>query len=201
MRIVGKNAAAAREHVQAEAKANRKVTRRGIVRHVTRATPKRAAPKAARPAPRSSAAVPAAWVGAQARVTQMHTRMVTALEAVTDGPRRTDRELRQITGFEIEDFLKRVRLIPWLSIDRTPAGTIFTIDQVLRDICEGRIPRPTLEGFTWRGFLSHVRAEITRRRKENNDLFHSRSWRSDLIDTRKQSNLLDWVEEQLARIP
>ncbi len=122
-----------------------------------------------------------------------------ALDAVADGERRTDEQLLPTVG-DVTIFLQRVRLLPWLSIDRTAAGTVFIIDHDLRAICDGRAPRPAI-GKSIRAYLLDLRAEITRRRRENHDDFRKRKWNHEGILKREQSALLDWIEEQLNKVP
>jgi len=84
---------------------------------------------------------------------QRHTGdVVASLDAVADGQRRTDAQLTA-TGLDVEVFLRRVRVIPWLAIDRTDAGTMFVIDDDLRDICDTRAPRPALGNQSIRTYL------------------------------------------------
>jgi len=131
--------------------------------------------------------------------------ILAAVDAVADGTPRTDpvlrRAIRHHGPLEIDTFLQATRLIPWLTIARDATGTTFTIDHELRDICDGRAPRPTLEGQSIRDFLRTLRAEITRRRKENHDEYNKRKWRVTEVRTREQTLLLNWIEEQLDRVP
>jgi hypothetical protein len=131
-----------------------------------------------------------ATVAAATRTAQNDAAIMEALDRVLDGKRRTDSELTRIAPMPGPDFLQRVRLIPWVTVDRTAEGTILHADQPLRDICEGHRPRPTLDGGqSIAEFLRHLRAEIRRRRKENNDEFHKRKWNSELILKREQTGL------------
>ncbi len=136
----------------------------------------------------------------QARVQRDTVELVAEIDAVADAQRRTDAELAA-AGIDVVAFLQRVRLIPWLAIDRTVAGTTFVIDADLRAICEGRAPRPALGNQSLRAYLQDLRAEITRRRKENHDEFRKRKWNSESILKREQTALLDWIEEQLNEVP
>jgi hypothetical protein len=199
MRAVGENAAAAREYVKGEVKANRKATRRGVVRHAQRHARrhiKRVTPSNQMKSKPSS--VKGGW--SIERLDAYRTQVFTKLDAIADGTRRTDRQLQATVG-DVEEFVRRVRFIPWLRMDRTREGTIVTIDHELREICEGRRARPEIGDFTWRGFYQHLRAEITRRRKEANDLYRAANWRHGMIHTQHQSELLDWIEDELNRIP
>ena len=131
--------------------------------------------------------------------------ILAALDTVADGTHYSDaalrRAIRRHGPHEIQFFLQAIRLIPWLTITRDDTGTTFTIDHELRDICDGRAPRPPLEGQSIRDFLRSLRAEITRRRKENHDEYNKRKWRVTEVRTREQTLLLNWIEEQLDRVP
>ncbi len=171
-------------YIQQEAAAGRVPSVRGAVR-AARATPNRKTSQ---------------FTARQVRVHRGEAELLTEIDAVADGQRRTDAQL--ITaGIDVPSFLKRVRPIPWLAIDRTIAGTAFVIDHDLRAICDGRAPRPALGNQSLRAYLEHLRAEITRRRKENHDEFRKRKWNSELIIKREQTALLDWIEEQLMKVP
>jgi hypothetical protein len=49
------------------------------------------------------------------------------------------------------------------------------------------------------GFLTTLRAEITRKRKANHDERQKRNWNPDPMRLREQSLLLDWIETELDR--
>ncbi len=125
---------------------------------------------------------------------------LTHLEKVADGERRTDKEIGRVIGIDVETFLLRIRLIPWLIIDRTRAGTTFMIDQELRDICDRRIPRPQLQGQSVRVFLTNLRGEFDRRRKEMHDKGVKAGWVTREFNVHQQRELLDWIEQQLSTI-
>jgi hypothetical protein len=170
---------------------------------------RKAALRVARPRPDAPAASRKATqfhVG-QLKAQQRAGGILAALTAVADGTHYTDaalrRAIRHHATLEVAEFLKSVRLIPWLAITRDDRGTTFTIDEDLRDICDGRRPRPTLVegGQSLADFLHHLRAEIRRRRKENHDEFRKRKWNSELIHKGEQTAILDWIEEQLDRLP
>ena len=137
----------------------------------------------------------------QARQSETNEQLFAAIDKVADGRRRTDTQVATLTGYNPQFFLARIRLIPWLRIDRTPAGLAFHIDEELRAICEGRLPRPSLSYESIDHFLRTLRAEIMRKRKENRDEREKTRWDSRLILTRVQSDLLDWIEQQLDRVP
>jgi hypothetical protein len=198
MRTVGKNAAAAREYVDAEVKANRKATRTGAVRHAQRG---KIAPKV-----RAATAIPtrsreaAQWALAQQRSVAKGREVLQRLETLADGQRRSDAQLHRLVG-QVDDFLHRVQLIPWLTIDRTREGTIFTINPGLREHCERESTHPALEGQTIREFLAHLRREIIRRRKANHDEKNQVRWSTTAILSKEQTDLLNWIETYLERIP
>jgi hypothetical protein len=143
---------------------------------------------------------------AQGRAHRRAESILTALDAVADGTHRSDaalrRAIRHHAPLEIESFLQAVRLIPWLTIARDEVGTTFTIDDELRAICDSRAPRPEVAfAGTVAQFAKHLRDEIKRKRKEANDARRGRVWNSELVNTRALVNLLDWVEEQLTKLP
>jgi hypothetical protein len=137
----------------------------------------------------------------QARRAEFEEQALAAVTKIADGKRRTDAQVATVTGYQTASFLQRIRLIPWLRIDRTTDGLSFQIDEPLRAICDGRLPRPTLSYQSVDQFLRDLRAELTRRRKENHDEFQKRRWNSELILKREQTSLLDWIEQQLDRVP
>lgn len=141
--------------------------------------------------------------GAERRNRELDERILAALVTIADGKRRSEAELTKITGWRdvMAGFIERIRLIPWVQFDRMSDGFRFSIDEQLRAICEGRRPRPTLSYTSLDTFLREVRTELTRRRKENHDEREKRRWNSELILKREQSKLLDWIEDQLDRVP
>lgn len=141
----------------------------------------------------------AQFQAAQDRVIERASEWMRQLDAVADGERHTDAQVTRLTGSEMDIFLQRIRLIPWLWIDRTLEGTRFVIDQELRNICEGRQPRPPA-GEPIKAFLARVRGEIVRRRKENHDQTMKSKWTHNSVNVHRQSQLLDWIEEELSKV-
>lgn len=141
----------------------------------------------------------AQFQAAQDRVIERASEWIGQLEAVADGERHTDAQITRLTRSDVETFLQRIRLIPWLWIDRTLDGTRFVIDQELRDICEGRQPRPPV-GEPIKAFLARIRGEIVRRRKENHDQTLKSKWTHNSVNVHRQSQLLDWIEEELLKV-
>lgn len=185
-RALAKEPAAVDAFVKREVTAGRVPTVTGAVRAATAAR----AGKASRPQ------------ASQTRVDDMNARVLATLDTLADGLPRTDAQLAKVPGVgHVPDFLRRVRLIPWLRIDRTAAGLLFHVDDTLRALCEGRRPRPALSYDSIHHFLRDLRAAITRKRKENHDEARASRWNPQLIIKREQSDLLDWIEEQLGRVP
>jgi hypothetical protein len=179
-------------YVQREVKAGRAPTVKGAVRMARIAT-NCTGPKTDR----------RQMQGAQTHRQATQERVLAVLTQVADGTRRTVAQLVKIAGVRDLDasFLDRVRLIPWLRIDRTAEGIAFHIDEELRAICDGRQPRPTLAYQSIDQFLRHLRTELTRKRKENRDERRRTKWDSRLILVRIQSDMLDWIEDQLDQVP
>jgi hypothetical protein len=203
-RALGRNPAAVDEYVKTEAHARRVPTRKGAARHVKRPAGQRPSPRPTLPSLRVRSSAPTRSrleAAAHAKTEEYRKRTLSAIDRVADGPRRSDPALKRAIGGDVEHFLRGVRLIPWLYIDRTQEGTALTIDRELREICEGRAPRPALEGFSIRGFLKHLRENITRRRKENHDEREKARWSTQAINSREQTDLLDWIELELDRVP
>jgi hypothetical protein len=93
-------------------------------------------------------------------------------------------------------------LIPWVAIDITNDHKVnINIDRELRAICEGRASRPQLGNLSYDEFYSALRAEIKRRRLANDQARKGRKWNHEGIIKREMVELLDWIEQQLDRIP
>jgi hypothetical protein len=189
-RAIANEPEAVKMFVAREAKAGRVPSMRGAIKAATVA---RATHAPARLAKQIEAT--------QARKSEFDEHVFATITMIADGVRRTDDQVAKLTGYQTASFLQRIRLIPWLHIDRTPEGLVFHIDNQLRAICEGATPRPELSYTSIAAYLRSLRDEITRRRKENHDEFRKRRWNSELILKREQTSLLDWIEEQLDRIP
>jgi len=187
-RSIAKHPKRVRAYVEQEAAAGRVPSVRGAMRAA------QAAVQTSKPDRKT-----AQFQAAQDRVIERAGEWIRQLDAVADGERRMDAQIVRLTGSEIEVFLQRIRLIPWLWIDRTLEGTRFVIDQELRDICEGRQPRPPL-GEPIKAFLARVRGEIVRRRKENHDQTMKSKWTHNSVNVHRQSQLLDWIEEELSKV-
>jgi hypothetical protein len=101
------------------------------------------------------------------------------------------------------DLMRVLSLIPWLTIERSNdnAAIKLVIDTELRAICEARSPRPEFNGQSLAGFFKELRATITRRRQENNDNRSKAKWHPDQVSKREQSDLLDYIEQELDRAP
>ena len=193
-RAIAKRWGSVKAYMKAEVEAQRVPSRHGALVHIGKSSYVPAKTRLTRP---KSSKSPTSSTPKRPSTDE---RLLARLEQAADGQRRSDRDLARVVG-DVLNFLKYVRFIPWLSIDRTPDGTMFTVDAELRAICEARAPRPDLEGFTVRGFLKQVRVEIARQRKEANDLYRKANWKVHEVNALKQSELLNWIEDQLDRIP
>ncbi len=137
-------------------------------------------------------------------------RMHGLIESLADGAVHTDEDILRVAVIRqfklandskaVATFIRTATITPWISVERSAAGTRFTIDRELKAICEGRAPRSGLGGMPPKAFLENFAAEIYRRRKENEEKKNTRMWQPDSIDKRQQSNLLDWVELQLKKL-
>jgi hypothetical protein len=191
------------EYVQRERAAGREPSETGLL-HEQRA--RRASPSSSKRATAHLGQPHVRFRSAQLKAHRRAESILMALDAVADGAHRSDaalrRAIRHHAPLEIESFLQAIRLIPWLTIMRDEVGTTFTIDDELRAICDSRAARPEV-GFvgTVAQFAKHLRDEIKRKRKEANDAKRGRVWNSELVNTRALVNLLDWVEEQLTKLP
>jgi hypothetical protein len=117
------------------------------------------------------------------------------------GLAHTETSIRQMSGIAtINDFLARARMLPWLTVLRTPEGTRFLIDDDLRAICEDAAPRSQLGGVSIRRFIRDLTREIDRQRKENCEKQKSKNWLPDNVIKLEQKLLLDWIEEQLTKL-
>jgi hypothetical protein len=188
-RVLAEQPEAVGAYVQREVTAQRPPTVKGAVRAAT------AARTASRPSRKA-----AQFTRSQTLTQKTNEELLAMLGTVADGERRTDAQLAKIVG-GIKAFLNRVRLLPWLEIDRTVEGTTFQINRPLRAICESAAPCPALSYQSFAEYFHTLRAELTRRRKENHDEFLKRRWNSELIIKREQTALLDWIEQQLDRVP
>ena len=97
--------------------------------------------------------------------------------------------------------LRAVRLIPWLKITRDGNRIKPEIDEGLRAMCEARAPRPELNGWSLRAWTCNLRAMITQKRKENHDERMKKRWQPEEVVRRKQTELLDWIENELDKLP
>jgi hypothetical protein len=198
-RLLSRHPNAVDEYLHTERKAGRIPTKKGARRHVQKVSASnRPKPKGTKPKATMLQRTPPKTVEDQSRI-----RIYSFLETLADGQARSEQEIRKITKLTAldNDFYRRIRLIPWLMIERTKDGTTFTIDQDLRAICEGRAPRPALGGLSIHNFLKNLRTEIKRRRKENRDEIERVRWDPDEISKQNQRELLNWIELELGRIP
>jgi len=96
--------------------------------------------------------------------------------------------------------LRAVHLIPWLKITGDGNRIKLEIDEGLRAMCEARAPRPELNGWSLRAWTCNLRVMITQRRKENHDERMKKRWQPEEVVRRKQTELLDWIENELDKV-
>ena len=133
-------------------------------------------------------------------------RIYGAVEKLADGMRHEP--LRVATHITLSGIptnitgLRALHLIPWLKITRHDDNTVtLEIDQELRAICEARAPRPELNGWSLRAWSKNLRRMIEQKRKENHDERMKKRWQPEEVVTRRQTELLDWIESELDRVP
>jgi hypothetical protein len=94
---------------------------------------------------------------------------------------------------------RRLTLIPWLKMISERGGIRFEIDHELREICSCRQPRPNLGGISIAAFLRHIRTEISRRKKEEQDTRVKAQWTSERVRFKFAFELLEWIQGELDR--
>jgi len=97
--------------------------------------------------------------------------------------------------------LRAAHLIPWLKITRDGNRVRQEIDQELRAVCEARAPRPELNGWSLSAWARNLRMTITQRRKGNHDERMKKRWQPEEVVLRRQTELLDWIENELDKLP
>jgi hypothetical protein len=97
--------------------------------------------------------------------------------------------------------LRAAHLIPWLKITRDGNRIKQEIDQELRAICEARAPRPELNGWSLRAWARNLRATITEKRKANHDERMKKRWQPEEVVLHRQTELLNWIENELDKLP
>jgi hypothetical protein len=124
-----------------------------------------------------------------------------ALTLAAKGADVTLRDIRKESGLgiqSIQSFLMQCRTIPWLTITRCESGKMtFDVNEELKQLCDLHKRRPELDGRSLDQFYKDMRKEITARRKANHDERMKRNWNPENVVRRFQSELLDWIEEQL----
>jgi hypothetical protein len=141
----------------------------------------------------------------QERTASWAQKILAAVEALADGqPRSREQIVRVLERHEtqrLEEFLRTIHFIPWLAVTRTAAGYVLQIDPLLRALCEGLAPRPALpDGQPVYVFLRHLRSEITRRRKENNEGYRKLKWNTEASLKKDMHALLNWIEDELTKV-
>jgi hypothetical protein len=112
----------------------------------------------------------------------------------------SDSEIHALTSMS-SDYLRMVSAyIPWLRRTKTTAGTHFSVDQELREICEGKRPRPQLNGASLAQELRMLRSEIDRRRKERDLYIRKTNWDHLTSHAKFIIELMNWIERELERV-
>ena len=129
-------------------------------------------------------------------------RICEAVMKLADGKARVYREITDTTGYAaVEDFLGRVRMLPWVEVQRTEGDAYrVLVDEELRMICEDHEPRPQLNGLSVQAFIKRLSKEIYRKRKENNEKNKAIKWNPDNTLKTEQKRLLDWIELELSKL-
>jgi hypothetical protein len=107
----------------------------------------------------------------------------------------------------VEHFLRQCAFLPWLNVELTLASVNhlerqwrLTVDHELKDICDGRTPRPELGQSSMREYLAALRKEIDRRRKEAGAKRAARNWNVDAVNKAELVDLLNYIEAELDRL-
>jgi hypothetical protein len=127
-----------------------------------------------------------------------------AVLKVADGKIRSIEQICEITGridaAPNSALMTRARMLPWLTIERTPEGYRLSVDEELRLICEDHAPRPQLNGAGVHAFIKRLAKEIDRKRKENYEKNKTSKWMPDNVSKIEQKRLLDWIEAELFQL-
>jgi hypothetical protein len=92
-------------------------------------------------------------------------------------------------------------VIPWVHVERREDGKVrLTIDQELRDICDGRVPRPAMAGKSLKQAVTDLAGEIDRRRTANHEKQKTIRWHPELVRVEEQRHLLEWIETELRQV-
>ena len=113
----------------------------------------------------------------------------------------SDSEIHAVTRMSVPYLHHASVFIPWLRRTKTAEGLIrFTIDAELREICEGKRPRPQLRGASLAQELRTLRSEITQRRKERDLYIRKSNWDHLTSHAKFIIELMNWIEGELERV-
>jgi hypothetical protein len=125
-------------------------------------------------------------------------KVLAAIELLAADDRAfTDKEIQHRTKLLARDLIRYTRLLDWLTIERTGAGTRFTIDHQLRASIQLWKVQPSLPSVTVAATLPAVLAELRRRRQANHDRMKQARWDVRDINKLTQREYLNWVETEL----
>jgi hypothetical protein len=133
----------------------------------------------------------------------MKSKWIDKLEKI-EGQRLSKEAIRRKLKFAREEsvmnFLSNLGRLPWVNIDRNQDGIEVSVDRGLYELIERHKVRSVFDGRSVLGELRELRAELIRRRKANHDERKKHNWNPEVIITREQTLLLDWIEERLDAI-
>jgi hypothetical protein len=92
------------------------------------------------------------------------------------------------------------RYIPWVKIDHNATTISVSIDTELREICEGKRPRPELGTANLIAFLRQTREEINRRRKEYSIARNKVKWDHATSRVHLIVDILNWLDDELNKV-
>jgi len=101
-------------------------------------------------------------------------------------------------------FLEGVAMTPWVTVKSIGHRFQFIIDTELKEICEGVRPLPKPCGWTAQktiDFLTALRRGITQKREAAHIGRHRQRWNPDRTIKAEMVGLLDWIEQELAKLP
>jgi hypothetical protein len=187
-RLIAAQAPAVRTYVKNSIKQNKVPTRRGVLATAYMSRGRDTRTPAAKPLvnrPRGES---------KDRLYQALGKLAAQDRALSDG------EIHDLSGMSASYVHHVAPYIPWLRRTKTADGVLFTIDTELREICEGKRPRPQLHGASLSQELRTLRNEIKRRRDER-DLYVRRSnWDHLTARAKFLVELVTWLEGELERV-
>jgi len=112
----------------------------------------------------------------------------------------SESEIHALTGMSADHLYHVTAHIPWVRRTKSADGLQYTIDTDLREICEGKRPRPQLNGASLSQQLRSLQSEITRRRKERDIYVRRNNWDHLTSHAKFIIELMNWIESELERV-